>query len=151
MNRSVFKKHFGQAADETAQSSSLCTSEPYRQGNPKQSSPRSPGQSASLPFHTHCSSFWNLETIQLCVTKAGRWSLQRGTQSEGRHGVLQSSLYKADGAHQGKNPHGLPLPASWSRLVALAPDDKRVDHGRLQQPPANVSPPLYRWLSNRVV
>ena len=116
MNRSVFKKHFGQAADETAQSSSLCTSEPYRQGNPKQSSPRSPGQSASLPFHTHCSSFWNLETIQLCVTKAGRWSLQRGTQPEGRHSVLQSSLYKADGAHQGKNPHGRPLPASWSRL-----------------------------------
>ena len=44
----------------------------------------------------------------------------------------------------------LPLPG-WSRLVALAPDYKRVDHGCLQQPPANVSPPPYRGPSNRVV
>ena len=44
----------------------------------------------------------------------------------------------------------LPLPG-WSRLVALAPDDERVDHGRLQQPPTNVSPPPYRWPSSRVV
>ena len=106
MNFSLFKKHFGQAADETAQSSGLCTSKPYRQGNPKQSSPRSPCQSTSLPFHTHCSSFWNPETIQLCVTKAGRWSLQPGTQPEGRHSIWQNSLCTADGAHWGKNPHG---------------------------------------------
>ena len=44
----------------------------------------------------------------------------------------------------------LPLPG-WSRLVALASDDERVHHGRLQQPPTNVSPPEYRWPSNRVV
>ena len=80
-----------------------------------QSSPRSPCHSASLPFHTHCSSFWNLETVQLCVTKAGKWSLKPGTQPEGRHSVWQSSLYTADRAYRGENPHG--ASPSWFALI----------------------------------
>ena len=108
--------------------------------------------SASLPLNTHCSSFWNRETVQLCVTKAGRWSLQyvsrhslRAVTVPDRVPFTQLTEHIEAKIHMAR-----PLPG-WSRLVALAPDDERDDHGRLQQPPTNVSPPPHRQLSNRVV